>query len=238
MTAQDTERRFEFLPGLPVPGVPAGTNLLVSGRGGDGVKSIALDLLTSGGRKEGLICLSTDTSAEELYDRILDQPNPITRSTLGLIDCSAAPSPDDPRFGGHQLHIDGPGDLSTIELEFSLLYEKLLARDVEQIRVGVVSLTTLLEHSPLRPVSRFFHMLTGRVIATGDLGVYVVDTAVQDARTTETLQHYCDGHVEVQATENGPSVRVTGLEDATAEWQPVDYEIHTHEPPENVSENQ
>lgn len=249
MTSEERPR-YEFAPGLPVPGVRAGTNLLVSGPATDGAREIALDLLTTGSRREGVLLLSADGPADALLARVGDLPQPIDRSMLGIVDCSDRdeearsaqddPTPggggpgggdreargDDRRFAAHAAPIAGPGDLGHIEVEFSLLYEKIRARDADGVRIGLFSLSALLEYAELRDVSRFLHVLTGRIIATDDLGVFLIDSTRQDERTVETLGRFCDGHVEVRPGDTDRlETRVTGLSDQPAEWAPVEYEV-------------
>lgn len=222
----DSEFRYEFSPGLPVPGVAPGTNLLVSGTAGRGARAIAIDLLAAASRREGMLIVSADVGGRPLLDRLDEGPYPVTRTMLGIVDCTGETHAEDRRFLPHAAPIADPGDLTSIEIEFSLLYEKLAGRDPRGIRTGLFSLSSLLAHAPLRDVSRFLHMLTGRVIATDDLGVFVIDSTTQDARTVETMSRFCDGHVEVQDADGGGiELRVTGLADHPEAWTPVDYDV-------------
>lgn len=226
--APDAGARFAFPPGLPVPDVVPGTNLLVCGPSRRGAREIALDLVTTGSHREGVILVSADDPGGDLLERIADLPQPVDRSMLGIVDCAAERDDEDRRFPAHAAPIAGPGDLANIEVEFSLLYEKLRARDATGMRIGVFSLSTLLAHSTLRDVSRFLHVLTGRIIATEDLGVFLVDSTAQDDRTVETLGRFCDGRVEVRGTpDGGLETRVTGLDESAeaVEWASVGYEM-------------
>lgn len=223
----DTQYRYEFPPGLPLGGVGPGTNLLVSGPSGSGARDIALDLVKPATSQEASLLVSADIEAGSLLDRLDGTPGPIDRSMLGIVDCAGPSTERDPRFSPHAEPISDPGDLTAIEIEFSLLYEKLAQREPTGIRIGLFSLSSMLAHAQLGDVSRFVHMLTGRIIATGDLGVFVVDSTAQDARTVDAMSQFCDGHVEVREAEDGLNVRVAGLDDHAAEWAPVDYEVRT-----------
>lgn len=230
----DTQHRYEFQPGLPIPGVAPGTNLLVSGPSGSGVRDIALDMIVAGPSAEATLLVSGDVDAGGMFSRLEDVPEPYDRSLLGIVDCSGDPGEDDPRFGAHAEPIADPGDLTSIEIEFSILYEKLAERDPSGIRIGLFSLSTMLDHAPLTDVSRFLHMLTGRIIATDDLGVFVVDSSSVDRRTLETLDQFCDGHVEVRVVgregrgeEGATEIRVSGLDDYPQSWSPVEYDVPT-----------
>lgn len=225
----DSLSRYEFQPGLPIRGVAPGTNLLVSGPSASGAREIALDLITAATRHEGILLVSADVEGRALLDRLDEAPEPVTRSMLGIVDCAGMEPHEDRRFLAHAEPIADPGDLTAIEIEFSILYEKLAERDPRGIRIGLFSLSSLLTHAPLRDVSRFLHMLTGRIIATDDLGVFVIDSTTQDPRTVETMSRFCDGHVEVRDADEGLELRVTGLDDQPATWSPVDYDVETGE---------
>lgn len=227
MMDSDTQYRYEFPPGLPLRGVGPGTNLLVSGPSGSGARDIALDLVTPATGQEASLLVSADIEAGSLLDRLDETPGPIDRSMLGIVDCAGPATDRDPRFSPHTEPISDPGDLTAIEIEFSLLYEKLAQREPTGIRIGLFSLSSMLAHAQLRDVSRFVHMLTGRIIATDDLGVFVVDSTAQDARTVDAMSQFCDGHVEVREGEDGLDIRVAGLDDHPAEWAPVDYDVRT-----------
>lgn len=230
MMDSNTQYRYEFPPGLSITGVTPGTNLLVSGPSSGGAREIALDLVTGATSQEATLLFSADVEGEALLERLDEAPEPVNRSMLGIVDCVGAPSEQDPRFRPHAEPISDPGDLTSIEIEFSLLYEKLAKRDPIGIRIGLFSLSSLLAHASVTDVSRFLHMLTGRTIATEDLGVFVVDSTAQDARTVETMSRFCDGHVEVrEGDEAGLELRVSGMDKQPAEWTPVDYEVRTEE---------
>lgn len=214
--------RYEFPAGLPVSGVAPGTNLLVSGPSPAGARQVALELLTTGSEGEATLVVSADESGRELLDRLDDPPRPLERSMLGVVDCVGS-ADDDRRFPAHTRPISHPGDLSAIEVELSILYEKLVARDPAGVRVGLVSLSALLAHGSFREVSRFFHMLTGRVIATDDLGVFLLDSTVEDRETVETMRHYCDAHLQVRAEDGALELRATGLDAELETWSPVEF---------------
>jgi hypothetical protein len=224
--AQESEAfRYEFQLGLPVEGAEPGTNLLVSGPSAEVARELALDLLTAAPSDESLLLLSADVGGRELLDRLDDSPRLVDRSRLGVVDCAGMGDGEDRRFATHGDPISHPGDLTSIEVEFSLLYEKLAASNPRGVRVGLFSLSALLAHAPLREVSRFVHMLTGRVIATDDLGVFVVDAAREPPETVETMSHFCDRHIRVRRGEDGLELRVERRAGEADGWTAVDYDV-------------
>jgi uncharacterized cupin superfamily protein len=212
---QNSQYRYEFPAGVPLESVPPGTNLLVVGPGR--ARDVALGLSTPAG-DEGTLLVSTALDGRSLLDRYEAVAGPPDRSRLGVVDCTGGDS-DQQRFEAHLEPIAHPGDLTGIKIEFSMLYETLAGQGIEGIRIGLFSASEMAKHADLRDVSRFVHMLTGRVIATDDLGVVVVDTATDD-RVVEQLARFCDARVDVRE-EPGLELRVQGLADQPGEWTDV-----------------
>lgn len=138
---------------------------------------------------------------------------------MGVVDC--VDDEEERRFAGYFEPIHDPGDLFQIAMELSRLYETIDARNVNGIRISLLSFASLLEYSTLRDVSRFVHMLTGRVIATGDLGVFPVDTTAVDHRIVDLIENFCEATIEVRTSEGCLEVRVDGLDDQPGTWQAI-----------------
>jgi KaiC/GvpD/RAD55 family RecA-like ATPase len=214
--------RFAVPEYLPVDDLDPGTNVVVSGPTATGARHVALALATAGAPEEGLLLVSADVGGESLLAHCESVGGDLDRERVAVVDCSGA---DDAqrRFAPGVGEIDGPGDVGAIGMEASRLYEELIERGHDGIRVGAVSVSTLLLESDLSTVSQFLHALTGRVVALGDLGVFLVDSAAGDRRATETLERFCDRRVTVRREDDGrPAVRVDdvarpgGLGDWTA----------------------
>lgn len=215
----DARSRFRFPPGFAVDDVDPGTNVLVTGPSGRGARDVALRLVMAGDAdEEGVLLLSADVDGRSLLDRAEAVAGPIDRTRVGVVDCSGLDDEQE-RFDEHGETIDDPGDLMSIEMEFSVLYETLVERGLDKVRFGVFSVSSLLAHADLQDVSRFVHMLTGRVIATEDLGVFVVDKSMQDDTTVDAIEQYCDGTIDVRDGADGEfEVRVRGFDTDSKSW--------------------
>lgn len=204
---------------LSLDGLEPGTNVMVGGPSGRGAREVALRLVMTGATSnEGVILLSADVSGRALLERAENVAGKFDRGQVGVVDCSGVDD-DQQRFDEHGEPIGDPGDLMGIEMEFSVLYETLVERGHDRIRLGVFSVSSLLAHSDLRDVSRFVHMLTGRIIATQDLGVFVVDETMQEDTTVDAIEQYCDGTIDVRDGDDGAfEVRVRGFDAEPASW--------------------
>lgn len=217
------ERPFEVPEYLPLDDLDPGTNVVISGPTAAGARRVALSLLTAGA-DHGLLLVSADVAGADLLAHCEDVAGRLDRERVAVVDCSGA-SDDQRRFEPGLAPIEGPGDLGAIGMESGRLYDGLTDRGYDGVRVGVVSVSTLLLHADLPDVARFVHTLTGRVVATGDLGVFVVDSSAGDPRANETLERFCDRRVTVRREDDGrPAIRVDelGRTGGLGEWTTFD----------------
>jgi len=221
VTAGEGGGRFGFPAPLFPDGVEPGTNILVRGPGDSGAREVALRLTQPEPyRNEGRLLLSADVSGRHLLDRASEVGDGVDPERVGVVDCSGI-ADEDHRFDHHD-RIEGPGDVMAIEMAVATLYETLRAKGFDRIRFGVFSVSTMLAHADLRTVSRFVHMLTGRIIATGDLGVFYIDSSLDGDVTVEVIEHFCEHTVEVRRTGGEVELREGGARDGRRDWRPLD----------------
>lgn len=214
--------RFGFQPPLFPDGVESGTNILVRGPSGSGAREIALRLTeTEPYRNEGVLLLSADIAGRTLLDRATEVSETLEPERVAVVDCTGSEDQQH-RFEYRGDHIDGPGDIMAIEMAVGTLYETLRESGFERVRIGVFSVSALLAHAPLRTVSRFVHTLTGRIVATGDLGVFYVDSSRDDV-AVEVIERFCDRTVEVRQSADGAvELRTARLGSEMGEWRSLD----------------
>ncbi|MFT4885258.1 MAG: hypothetical protein ACI8U4_002780, partial [Natronomonas sp.] len=204
--------------GLPLPDIDPGTSLLVSGPTHGGVRDLASRMIRST-EGEGSIVVTTNKSAERLVRDYQDSGVDIGPDTLSIVDCTDG-SGDVTE--ARVLSVSGPADLTGIGIRFSDAYRQFDAEDVERVRTGVFSLSTLLSFSDLRTVSRFVHTLAGRIGNTGGIGLFLIDPGLHDERTIRTVGQFCDGRIEVRDGADGPELRTRGIPDDSRYWRAFD----------------
>jgi len=224
--------RFTCPDILPIDGVEPGTNILVKGPSGSGARDVALLLANSeryqdvpgmgsldSYRNEGTLLLSADIRGRSLLDRADELVDSFDRSRTAVLDCSGIED-EDHRFDHYDTPIEGPGDFLAIEMQFATLYETLCQSGYDRIRIGVFSISSLLAHSDLQTASRFIHMLTGRIMATGDLGVFVIDESLESAVAVDIFEHFFQQSIEVRQSEGSQvEIRNSGIGRETTEWR-------------------
>lgn len=222
---QTSKHAYAFPESVPIDSVAPGTNLLVSGPSARGARELALRLVVPPMLSEdGLLLLSTDVPGRALLERC-DEVGAVDRERLGIVEAAGTGADEHSRFATAGEPIEDPGELNRIAMELSQLYESVVRGGADGVRIGVFSLSSMLVDAPQREVSRFVHMLSGRVIATDDLGVFLVDSTATDDRVVDAFAGFCDGRLEVRAGDGGGDAfeaRVEGLEGHDGTWEPFE----------------
>lgn len=178
-----------------VSGFEPGTGVLVSGdehRASEGV----YDALAAGGDADDSVVLVTTERSAAGAVTDLESRGPVDRSRLGVVQVggeSEAPE------GVAVETVGSPGDLTGVSLGTAKLIRGLGGDDAGRVRLGLVSVSTLLLHAELRTVFRFLHVLTARTSGGGWLGLFAIDTSAHDARTLSTIRAAFDAELDTDA---------------------------------------
>ena len=191
--------------------VQPGTNILVSGPPMSGKRSLCLDILASGTEKgEGSIIVTTKDGADRVL-RDFESRTPYEDRPVAVVDCvprqqGVGDARDDDRIK----YTSSPVDMTGIGIKLSEFLQAFYQnRGIEENRVMLHSLSTLLMYADLQTVFRFLHVFTGRIQSVDGLGVFAIDDSAHDEQTMNTLKQLFDGIVTTQ--EDGPaSVRLAG----------------------------
>jgi KaiC/GvpD/RAD55 family RecA-like ATPase len=197
-------------------GVAEGTNLLVTGDAVSGMEEFVGEAVSEGTENgEGTVYVTTDDTAEELLKR--HGGNDPDR--FGVVDC-VTESQGDEEQNGTVKFASSPSDMTGIGVKVSsFLKEFHEERGIQDNRVFVDSVSTLLTHSSLETVFRFLHVFTGRIRSVDGFGVFFYDPVAHGEREYSTLRQLFDGVVEVErGDDEDVRLRVVGLRDEPTEW--------------------
>ncbi len=199
---------YDLSPALDVE-VDPGTNLLFAGPPLTGKRSLAMDVLAEGTRRgEAAIVVTTKDGAERVLDDYRDRVE-IEGRPVAVVDCvtrqqGVGEVRDDDRIK----YASSPVDMTGIGIKLSEFLELFYQdRGVEQTRVMLHSLSTLLMYSDLQTVFRFLHVFTGRIQSVDGLGLFCIDSTAHDDRTMNTLKQLFDGIVTT-SEDAEPTVRL------------------------------
>ncbi len=189
--------------------VVAGTNLLVKGPPLTGKKSLALDILASGVEAgESAIIVSTKDNATRIL-RAFEKRTAYENRPVAVVDCvTRQQGLDEARDDNRVKYASSPTDMTGIGINLSEFLQTFHRdRGIEQNRIMVHSLSTLLMYADLQTVFRFLHVFTGRIQSVDGLGVFCIDSTSHDDQTMNTLTQLFDGVIELSEDEP-PTVRL------------------------------
>ncbi|ELZ82264.1 hypothetical protein C455_03614 [Haloferax larsenii JCM 13917] len=191
--------------------VEPGTNLLISGPPLTGKRALALDILAAGTENgEGAVIVTTKDGAERVlndYAKRIDYEG----KPVSVVDCvTRQQGVGDVRDDERVKYTSSPVDMTGIGIKLSeVLQEYYQQRGLEQNRIMLHSLSTLLMYADLQTVFRFLHVFTGRIQSVGGLGLFAIDADAHDDRTMNTIKQLFDGIITTHEDAE-PDVRLAG----------------------------
>ncbi|MDB2225413.1 recombinase RecA [Halorubrum ezzemoulense] len=187
--------------------VDPGTNILLTGPPLSGKRSIMMDVLAAGtDRDEGAIVVTTKDGADRVL-RDYEERTPYEGKPVAVVDCVTRQQGGETRESDRIKYASSPVDMTGIGIKLSEFLQAFGDRGIDQNRVMVHSLSTLLMYSDLQTVFRFLHVFTGRVQSVDGLGLYSIDSTAHDDQAMNTLKQLFDGIVTVPE-DGDPEIRL------------------------------
>lgn len=208
-----TDDAYAF-EGLPLNPVRPGQTVLLTGPSHAGTRDLGYELL-AGPDDEATIIVSTNQRAERIVDDCEHAGITLAPDRTALLDCVGEEDEDLP---ARVLPVSGPADLTGIGMRYSDVYREFAGADVDRVRTGLFSVSTLLSFGDLRAVSRFVHTLVGRIDSVDGVGFLLVDPDIHDAQVVTTISQFCAGRIDVREGDDGPELRARGLRDQPRDW--------------------
>jgi KaiC/GvpD/RAD55 family RecA-like ATPase len=202
-----------------------GTNIMLIGPPMSGKDEIINSIIYNGLKNEqSAVVVSTRDPGERIFDWFSQHGLDIKDSHVGIVDCVTK------TLGMGAVDTDkikrasSPVDLTGIGVKISQFFDEfLMKKNIQEMRLCINSLSTILMYSNIQTVFRFLHVFTGRVKAANALGIYVVEDEMHDPQTVATLKQLFDGMIEIKSHDNDFLLRVVGLTAKPTPW--FDYEI-------------
>lgn len=206
---------------IPLDGVhevPPGTTILLAGPPTVPTTALAHELLAAGQRRgDGVVLVTTREDgalARAAYEGVTG--NSLHEPTFRVVD--ASPYTDESDGGAGIEMADSPADLTGLGRGMARARDTIEGNGADGVRVGLDSVSVLLEHLDETTVYKFLHTITDRMEATGSLGVVTLDTT-DDHRL---LYDAFDAVVEFRETDAGRECRAVGFAGVPANWQEVE----------------
>lgn len=185
------------------------------------INNIVYQGLKAGG---SAVIVNTREAGENVIDWFNYNHPDITLENLGIVDCvtktMGLPTIDTDNIK----RASSPADLTDIGVKISQFFEYFrIKKNMQKTTLCINSLSTILMYSNIRNVFRFLYVLTGRIKAAGDIGIYVVEERMHDEQSLTTLKQLCVGMIEVKSENNANLMRIVGIFPKPTPW--FEYEI-------------
>ncbi len=189
-----------------VAAIRPGTSLLLTGPS-DRSEELVYDLLACGhDNGEHAVFITTDAGAAAVVEALEARTGNFDPGLLGIVDTT------DPVDVGAAVPVErlgSSGDLTGISLGTAKLVRRMDGGG--PVRLGLVSISTLLMYVDLRTAFRFLHVFTSRVAGGEWLGLFTLDPAMHDDQTLGTLRALFDGELALgESADDGEGVTVRG----------------------------
>jgi KaiC/GvpD/RAD55 family RecA-like ATPase len=191
--------------------VDPGTNLLISGPPLTGKRTLALDLLAAGVENgEGAIIVTTKDSAKRVLDDFASRTS-YEDKPVAVVDTVTRQQGVSEVVENERIkYTSSPVDMTGIGIKLSEFLQVFYQdRNIEQNRIMLHSLSTLLMYSDLQTVFRFLHVFTGRIQSVDGLGLFCIDASAHDDQTMNTLKQLFDGIITT-SEDAEPTARLAG----------------------------
>ncbi|GAB3317864.1 RAD55 family ATPase [Haloplanus salinarum] len=206
----------DVLP-LDVDALDPGMNVLVSGPAMSGKRDLVFDLLAPSEPTDPIVVMTTDDPAPRIHAEFEDRGVRIDPETFRVVDASGAPGDDDPTV--HR--VNSPADLTGMGVAFTEAVEEV--DSPPRLRLGFVSISTLLQYVDAERAFSFLHVLSRRTSAAGYLGVYSLDPTTHEDRFVNVVTSIFDAAIELREEDGTREIRVRGLPGVAAEWTEFPY---------------
>jgi hypothetical protein len=184
----------------------------------------------------GTVFVTTDDSPSALWQRYrahVPEADPRSVCIVDATGASAASGPtettvDETATDGSDpcvATVGSPADLTGTGIAVSKLLEALVAQQgLDRLRLGLLSLNTMVMYADDERVVKFLHAMARRVDAVDGFGLVVVHTDGFDDQLDGQFEAFVDGAVEVRERDaGGIETRLRGLGEAT-DWTAVEFD--------------
>jgi len=201
--------------------VQPGTNILISGSD-ETSRNCILETLADGMQNgEGAVVVTTDSSATAILEA-LEQRGAFDSQLLTIVDCSGGETRDwkaadtdtatDDRSTADTTGTDerttladgvfvyraaAPTELTAIGVGVVECFDQLSQRGVDRCRVGLLSLSTMLEQRNESEIFKFSHVVSSRLDSAGFLGLFAINDDEADTHSYQIIREAFDETVEL-----------------------------------------
>jgi len=208
----------------PLSSLEPGSALLVSDQTRTGQAEVVTAVLADGLRhEEGAVGVSTDDDGTDWIADLEPASDGLPGTGLSVIDCGANRERTErhPPNDAFRYSVPDPTDLTGIGIGVTKCFDRLQETGTFRARLGLASLSAVLEETNRKTTFKFCHVLTSRLNSAGFLGLFTIDATGHDEQTRQVIRQAFDAEVELRGDDGGREARVRGLGDSETGWQPL-----------------
>jgi KaiC/GvpD/RAD55 family RecA-like ATPase len=212
--------RYPLPDALPadIDALDPGMNVLVSGPSMSGKRQLVFDLLAPDAvAADPIVAMTTDNPASRIRTEFDERGVDLDPTAFRVVDATGAPGDDDPTI--HR--VSSPADLTGMGVAFTQAVDQM--GTPARLRLGFVSISTLLQYVDAERAFSFLHVLSRRTSAAGYLGVYSIDPTTHEDRFVNVVTSIFDAAIEIREADGERELRVRGLSGVAPEWAPFPY---------------
>ena len=179
--------------------VPPGTNLLLASRDQRDNRERLLDTLADGlAGERGAVVVTVDDSAKTIREQLSARTG-FDGHQLAVVEYRNGGDRQQKTLedGVFVYTITSPADLTAIGVGIVESFRRLADAGVEDSYVGVLSLSTLLEHSDDAEVFKFSHVVSSRLDSAGFVGLFTIDRDAVDTHSYKVISEAFDDVLEL-----------------------------------------
>jgi KaiC/GvpD/RAD55 family RecA-like ATPase len=209
-----------------IEGIKKGSNIMLIGPPMSKKEFILYYIMYHGATKnnDAIITVATNESATHILDWFKENKLVLPQSRVGIVDCVTK------IYGGSEVENEcikmasSPVDLTGIGVKIGQFFNDFfMKKNIQKTQLHINSLSTILIYSNIQTVFRFMHVFTGRIKASGALGIYVIESSMHNEQTIATLKQLFDGMIEIKSENDKNFIRAVGLSSKPTPW--LEYEI-------------
>lgn len=198
-----------------------GSSILVTGPAMTGKTDLLFEILGAGVREgEGAVAVTTGSRAEVVLDDITSRAPDADGHQFGVIDCRSESGREEAELdsGAYVQRVSSPSDMTGIGIGITKFFDRLHDVGIDEGRLALTSLSTMLTYSDQQTVFKFCHVLSSRIDSAEFLGVFTIDSSAHDQQTLQVIKQAFDGVIEIRESDGTREARIMGLQPTPSEW--------------------
>ena len=204
-----------------VSSIRPGSSILVSGPAMTGKEDLLYEALANGSRTgEGAVAVTTGGRAEDAIENIQSRGPDVDSHSLCAIDCRADSDREEiERDDGAYVHrVAAPSDMTGIGIGITNCFDRLHDAGVDDGRLGLTNLSTMITYTDKQTVFKFCHVLSSRLDSAEFLGLFTIDSSAHDDQTLQVIKQAFDGLIELRERDGRREARAMGIEPQPSDW--------------------